>query len=478
MAVLIADVNTLSVPETPNSISKEHSDSLEKSANELLNEKINFNKLIFDDKVCLNPQNFNDIIEVCKEKGDYIFYRSVLCLLDKFIDIEDIVDKYDFNARKKANVTKFFMSLNDNSDDTGILVIPKVKSLPNTFFVNKDGKEEDKKYKNANYWHDDINNHFDNIIYVKLSSIGNFKLKNFVVKLFQKSDRDKIVIGLTPGCNSPTNELMDAPIYQGEDGMLHFKVEKYINPDKLTKDYLDCLEKAKQFNVDILIAPEMLGSIDLNETNTYGYNLMFRNSSGHSPYLIITPSYWYDGENYISIYSKTGELIGKQYKQHGFELGVNGESYAEDLNNSTKEILLLHIPGWGRMTFLICVDLLIPSYRDILSRELKADFIICPSYSSHTAQFINVSGTVRDFDSRLIWLNSCSALKEVTDNPLNVGYVSVPSAIPDSMKELVYPLIPKCNGKCTSPCLFTATIYGKSTEGKHCNEVEVEHKTI
>lgn len=478
IAVLILDVNDLGIPENPNSIIKEHSDFLEKSANELLHDKLNFNNVLFDDKICLNSQNFNDIINACREKGDYIFYRSVLCLLDKFIDIEEIIDKYDFNARRKANCTNFFTSLNNNSDDTGILIIPKVKSLPNTFFVNKNEKEEDKEYKNSNYWYDDINNHFSNIIYVKSSSIGNYKLKNFMVKLFQKTDSDKITIGLTPGCNTPKNELMDAPKYQGKDGQLHFKVNKYFDSKKLTNNYLDCLEKAKQLNVDILIAPEMLGSKALSETDEYGYNLMFRNSSSHSPYLIVTPSYWHNGENYISIYSKTGKFIGKQCKQHGFELNVNCESYAEDLNNSTKEILVLHIPGWGRMVFPICVDFLVSTYRDILSRELKADFIFCPSYSSHTAQFINASGTVRDFGTRLIWLNSCSALKEVTDVPKSVGYVSVPSAIPDSVKESSYPLIPKCNGKCTSPCLFTVTIYGKSKGGKHCNEVEVQHKTI
>lgn len=478
MAALIADVNTVTVPTNPNSISKDFADEIEKSANELLNDRINYNNLTFDDKVCLDPQQFNDIINACKEKGDYLFYRSVLCLLDTFINVGEIINKYDVNGRKKSKSMKSFISLNDNSDETGIYIIPKVESLPNTFFVIEDGKIVDKNYKNANYWYDDINNHFHNIIYVKLSNLNGFKIKNVVIKLFQNVERDKIVIGLTPGCNTPINELMDAPKYRGKDGQLHFKVEKYIDPQKLTNAYINCLEKAKQLNADLLIAPEMLGTSDLNEANEYGYNLMFKDTSGHSPYLIITPSFWCDGDNYISIYSKSGKLIGKQHKQYGFELGENGERYAEDLKNSTKEILLLHIPGWGRMVFPICVDLLITQYRDILSRELKADFIICPSYSQGTAQFINVSGTVRDFDTRLIWINSCSALKEITDTPPNVGFVSVPSAIPDCMQELAYPLIPKCQGKCSIPCLFTATIFAKSKDGKHCNDVEVVHSTI
>ena len=112
-------------------------------------------------------------------------------------------------------------------------------------------------------------------------------------------------------------------------------------------------------------------------------------------------------------YSKTGEMVGEQCKQNSFEFNDKGTHYEEDLRDIPKEILLIHVPGWGRISFLICVDFLVTDYRDLLVKELRSNLILCPSYSSRTAQFLNSAGSMREFGVKFIWLNSCSALKNL-----------------------------------------------------------------
>ncbi len=482
IAVLIAKTNETGIPPNPNAINKDKSDEFEKAAKKLLCGKINLDKICSGDKKCINSQEFDAIIDYCEDMSDYIFSRTVLCQLDLLINIDSLISEYDFNKFETANdgssSNKHFEHLNNNSNETGIIIIPKVPSLSNTIHLEKDGKGYDPSYKNSDYWYDDINNHFSNIIYINVSELKGFKINNVIIDIFKNHQREKIVIGMTPICNDKLSELMDAPLSQDKDGKQHFDVSRYLCPDKLTQTYLQCLDKAREQAVDILVAPEMLGSAKLCDADEYGYNMHLRDIKGRPPHLIVTPSFWNNKDNYISVYLKSGRFVGNQHKQYCFEYKQDGEVYAEDLRQAPKEILLIHIPGWGRIVFPICVDLLVPVYRDILSRILKADLIICPSYSAGTTQFGNASGTVRDFGTRLMWFNSCSALRDITDKPKNIGYISVPVSEPDNLDNLVHQLIPQCKGKCGSPCLFEATIYANSEHDRLCNDVDISHTSF
>lgn len=476
IAVLYEEVKKFDKVKPENSITKEMSDALERKAKDLIYSKFPANKTHFDGEMCVNSQDFYDIINYCKEQNDFLFFRSVLCQLDSMLDIDILIKKYDFNKFDDGVSLRTFDSLNENHQETGVTIIPNVPSLPNTFFVNKESGFEDKKYKNANYWYDNVNDHFNNIICIPNNMLDGYKINNVIIDLFKKRDRDKIVIGVTPCCNSHLKELMDVHKYCNEEtGTQHFAIKEYYNSQFLTDTFLKCLSLAKSSQVDILIGPEMLGSLELCEPDDIGFNQHFRDVNGQAPHLIATPSIWYDGKNYISVYLKSGELIGKQYKQNCFELTDDGRRYEEDLKDIPKEILLIHVPGWERITFPICVDLLVPDYRDLIVRHLKSNLILCPSYSTGTVQFGNASGTMRDFDTRLVWLNSCSALRKFSDNPKVIGSVTVPITNPDDLGASAKRICPKCEGKCLEGCLFTITIQARSQGDRHCNDIEIKH---
>ena len=472
IAVLFSDILKFNQVGSENSMSEEKVDLLEKKVNDLLKNKIFENKSQIDGEMYVNSQVFNDIISYCREENDFLLYRSILCQLDSAINIDILISKYDFNKSDDGLSPRTFEKVNTNSEDTGITIIPRVSTLADTFFTGT----EHKKYKNANYWYDNINDHFNNIICIQNSTLDNYTIKNIIIDLFKNRERDKIVIGVTPICNSSLKELMKVNEYCNEEtGKQHFAVEKYYNPEFLTERFLNALDLAKKKNVDILMGPEMLGSLKLCEPDEFDFNHCFRDENGQAPHIIVTPSFWYDGKNYISVYSKTGELIGKQYKQYCFEFTDEGKRYEEDLKDIPKEILLIHVPGWGRISFPICVDYLVAKYRDLLVRDLKSNIVLCPSYSTGTVQFGNASGAIREFGCRLVWLNSCSALKKFSRSPKAVGTVTAPITSPDDLVASSKTIAPECDGNCRECCLFTITIQAKNDKDKHCNDIEIIH---
>lgn len=479
IAVLYEAITRFGEVTPHTSIDKRVSDALEKKAQDLIHNSIHEKKLVIDGEIRLDVQGFHDIVNHCQQENDFLLYRSVLCQLDSMIDMDCLINRHDFNKYKNGVSSMVFNGLNTNCEETGITIIPRVQSLANTFYVVKDSELEDKEYKNANYWYDNINDHFSNVICISNDLLDGYTVNNVIIDLFKDRNKDNIVIGVTPCCNYPLKKLMKVNEYCDEEtGVQHFEIQEYYDPQFLTNKFLKCIEQAKENQVDILIGSEMLGTSELCETDEIGYNQHFCIEKGQPPHLISTPSYWSDGKNYISVYLKTGELIGKQYKQHSFEFTDEGKRYEEDLTNTPKEILLIHVPGWGRITFPICVDLLVARYRDLLTRHLKSNLILCPSYSTGTVQFGNASGTVRDFDTRLVWLNSCSALRKFSKSPKAIGLVSVPVTNPEDLEGAAKTISPKCNGKCLDCCLFTINIQARTKGDKHCNDVEIKHVSL
>ena len=479
IACLLADVLKYTPSECKDTVKKDYSDFLETQARKLLAGKIDKKYIFSDTGKCVSLQDFNDIIKICNSENNYLFSRSVLCLLDLYIDINELISKYDLNGFEDGLSNGMFESLNTNVDDTGIILIPRVPAKPQTFQVKNNETPEDKKYKNSNYWYDNLNEHFHNIIYVVKEKLGGYRIHNAVINLFKDRKKDKIIIGLTPGCNDSLDELMKLRELRDEKNSLQsFEVESYNNPKRLDEKYLKSLVAAKGHDVDILIGAEMLGTHDLCDADEIGYNKRFIDTSREGPKLIVTPSVWSDGNNYFSVFLNSGRLVGHQYKQHGFEYAHDGQRFEEALRNIPKEILLPHIPGFGRMAFLICVDFLVTEYRDMLVRLLKLDFMFCPSYSDGVYQFADCACAVRGFGTRFVWINSCSALRKYSKVPSYVGLVSTPLKDIDNIELAAQKIAPKCNGECFDGCLFTVTIQLESKDGIPCNDVKIEHITL
>lgn len=181
-----------------NTVSEEYSDEMENMAKTILQANIDTNSIGFDNRMCLTSQNFNDIIGACKVEENLLLYRSVLCQLDMMIDIHDLIRELDFNSLENTFSIGTFEQLNSNSnvETTGILIIPKVPSPKQTFLVTKNSEPIDKEYKDSNYWYDNLNEHFNNIIYIKKTSLGEYTIKNVMIDFFAKMKEITLSLGL------------------------------------------------------------------------------------------------------------------------------------------------------------------------------------------------------------------------------------------------------------------------------------------
>lgn len=477
IAELYKEILKFSIDQQEIKVSEVVNDSIKRIAKELVIGKEQNDKAFFDDNYCVNPQKFNDIISKCKEENKFLLYKFTLCELDMLIDIDKIIKKYEWNSFIQQDCKNSFESLNDNCNETGVLVIPKVPSAQNTIAINIDGEIIDKKYKTANYFYDVVNDKYNNIICIEKSKLSDYKICNVIVKATNNPEKKSLKIGVTPGCNKKTNELMTIEMLRDENtGEQTFFITEYLNSDFLLEIYKNALLNAKEHDVDILIGSEMLGVDKMMSVDTLGFNEFFVNLAGKLPSIFITPTYWANSENYLNVYLGSGEKIGSQYKQHKFSLkDKNGEEYNENLCNTPKEILLLHIPYVGRIVFPICVDLLHPEYMDILIRHLKADIVLCPSYTPGESQFGNTVPSMKAFGVRTIWFNSCSAINGLKEKPKDIGIVSVPVIGPSSITNSETLITPECEYNCRKTCLFIIEIQLKSEGDGFCNTIKIEH---
>ena len=88
-----------------------------------------------------------------------------MCLLDARINIDALIRQHNFNSLSEDKQNRAFAQLNTNHDSTGIIIIPKVPVAKQTFLAEDDSGAEDKEFKNAHYWYDNLNEHFRNVIY-------------------------------------------------------------------------------------------------------------------------------------------------------------------------------------------------------------------------------------------------------------------------------------------------------------------------
>ena len=420
-------------------------------------------------------QRYTDIIKECENRKDYYFVRAILCRLDLSVDLSDAIKGYDFNTmRISSEKGKSFSGLNSNIDETGIIILPKVKMLK-ALNEHANAEGEHLPRKNANDWLEDINIKLQQVYYVKKSEIATYKIKNYLfASPVEQEDKDFIRIGISPILNQKMDALFDIDYYYGEtpDGLHRtqlFGIRKILFEELINKKTKLAFERACAEKCDIFISPEMLGSDELSSIDDeISESFRPRLSNGfQTPFLTLPPTQWTHQKNVLTLFDKNGEKIGEQHKQNRFKYNHDNTDWYEDLRASNKEIILIHIEGWGRFAFPICVDFLNEHYRSILTKQLKATFLLCPSFSDGTYNFDLSAANDSEFEVRTIWVNSCSAHKHSVDC---VGEVSVPTCLDRSRRTKIER---ECKGACTDICLFVVEIPKDCNDEKR--EVKVKH---
>lgn len=341
-----------------------------------------------------------------------------------------------------------FDYLNSNSQETNIIVLPKVRA----------------NWQHSNMWKYfdySINNFLTNIYIIDITKIkGNYKIKNYVLSydLFaEEIEKGKIVIGISPiTCKACINfnniEIKDV------NGKEYFSVNQLQHAEEITENIKSIYSEARKYGVNILVFPEMLGTQEqiqqiqklyLEESNTQNIN---------NPQITVMPTIWKDRNNYSNIL--IGQLNKPVTQKKTFRYPYQDEDgaiFLEDLDLENEvTINIFHIEGIGRVIVAICKDLLMRKHLDFLIGDLKASIILVPSFSTGDYPFKMISYYGFPYDCNIVWINSCAArhlLKKPNDSFETIGVTYNPSrsGTDGCVKEYKNSA---CDGQCNK-CLFT-----------------------
>ena len=409
----------------------------------------------------LSSAAYDDIIAWVKSHNDYHSCRTLICMLDSFphTGLEE-------NSSAAREVK--FVSLNDNIEQTGIIILPKVYRPPTTYIKpgSVDRPEEIATRKNANEWADNLNARLNFIYYICTNELRGYSIANYVCNfVFDDPSANELKIAVAPLLNIKLPDVLsydDNIRHENESGRecQYFEITGVKVQETILERVQACFKLACEQNVDILMFPEMLGTDDLYNLDSLGFNPALRELSRHTrdkvPHLILMPSIWRNNQNFVNVHLSSARKLCSQHKQNKYVFpGKHGKA-TEDLIDVPKEVSLIHVPGWGRIAIPICIDFLHPEYRDWLVTTLKVDILLCPSYSPGEYNFLQSLDSNAGYGAHVVWLNSCSALRNSdTGAPELVGAACAPSV---SSESRITRFIPECKGDCTNGCLFVATI--------------------
>ena len=459
LAGLIKLLNTFPSVDDPDELLEEHEDKLEKEVQEYLTASGIFT---YAAQFRLPSDVYEDIINWCTENRNFYLIQIILCKLDMQLPNHIWVDS------KKGHP---FRCLNDNEDETGILILPHVKG-PQTIHKMADRQDPETIIErgrvNATKWDKPLNARLRNFYFVEKEELDGFDLENVIYEgILNERQLRSLKIAVTPLCSKPIPEVLnydDNVVEKDASGNPRRFLDfiQVINPSEIEADFAKCYEVACKNDVDILIAPEMFGTTAMYGEDEMGYNHYFRqlgrefNGEG-SLGLILAPSYWNKNQNKANFYTRSGKKIGEQYKQHRYGFHGKHGPCKENLKNIPKKICLIHIPNWGRLAILICVDFLHAAYRQLIVSALQADFLLCPSFSPGNGNFEKALPAQMEFDCYAIWINCCTASRPNSRSPMPdyVGGICAPTV---SSRSPIVRLTPTCQGTCRKGCLFVAEL--------------------
>lgn len=408
----------------------------------------------------LSSDSYCAIMDWCRERNSYYCLRVLLSELDANRELgwEDLFRENQYDS---------FKALNNNYEATGILILPKVHGAQTTYVPSQQGEASGVR-RTADKQVDSLNSMLNHFYYVRQEDLGDYEVKNYLIHPeLSALPQDVLRVGAAPMLNIPFPDVLsydDTVREKAADGTqrLYLDCLAVKEPEEIQRRFCYGYQTACNAGLDILIYPEMLGIDALYKEDQYQFNPLLRRlckdaGRANPPQLILAPSMWSNNHNCVNVYLSTGRKLCTQYKQHPYHFRGKDGKCTERLQNTPREICLIHVPGWGRLVVTVCIDYLKSDYRHLLVEKLKANILLCPSFSPGKYDFLQSLDSQSEHGAYAVWLNSCSALTSKNGQvPELVGAVSVPTVSCQSRVERFIPS--KCDGSCQYGCLFVSEL--------------------
>lgn len=321
-------------------------------------------------------------------------------------------------------------ALNDNYKEVGIWINPKLPIFKSALsFGNGEEKERNTANRDAFI---DMNGELYNISYFKWN--GSHIVHNIIFPFeyaengIEDNADGNLRIGFIPVSDK---QNLIIPNYKNiKEDKYQFKKMDISHPNhekdieiRLKKG----LELACENEVDIVFAPEMLGT-EHTEQKSGKYNMYIRNiysdmvSEGlKPPFMTVMPSYWNKGVNSAAIVWRDGHILGRQRKYTPY-IDFESCSVEKIKKEEPKEMYIIHVYGVHRIAISICAEFIDSFNSNLICGQLGATLIIVPSFSHGERDFVNSLATLFPYGTSVIWGDCCGA---VIHTPKIIGGCSI-----------------------------------------------------
>lgn len=338
------------------------------------------------------------------------------------------------------------LMLNTNREETGVGLLPRTSCVW-------------ERTRRMSHRYNRLDNFLYNFLLINNKMAGDLKEKHiyFAPDFFGDFEkRKRIKIAATP----LTIQSTGRPVEYVEDSVRYFKIDYDREKTESTNRLIwEKIIQAGADHSDIIVFPELMGNPATDEY--IGDKIRKYGHPENLPALIILPSYYKEKNNIVTIMDRYGKIIAKQRKHNPYILRLNDKNCLEYINTS-KEINIFHYEGIGRFAVLICKDFLDAVYLERLLRCFKLNFLIVPSYSTGSYDFMQSQELCANDDCNVVWLNTCAAYRaDKALNFENIGYVRKRIAKYEDESLKLYKM-KSCKGlfegKCNMDCMFHTTI--------------------
>lgn len=406
-------------------------------------------------------ESLNRVLSEEKIKGNFKAIHEIINALTKSIQIDDL-------TKFIQELSPGFISLNDNAEETGFLILPRFAAINERIESGADDGRPPYTWAN-----DRFHIKYSHLYYIEKEKLTTdsgrkYTIKNYIMDTLdtEKTALDNLIVAVSPISFSDSLILpkqFDTRQDEAGNTRSFFHVDGLKNVQRIHSRIESAFIAACRIKADILLFPEMFG--DAESFGDAFWEKLFDQAESEDlqvPKVIITPTWWHKNKNELKVMTNGMETLFIQQKQYPFDFKTAGTSpesiVTEDLRDIDNTIHILHYPGIGRLVVPICKDYLIASYRNILLKELYATVTLIPSFSFGATFFGLSMLDAMQYGCYVIWINTCSAFWSKTP-PVFIGAAANPFAtIGQSPCTQINPVCGMQCGEDSNTCLFAVSI--------------------
>lgn len=259
---------------------------------------------------------------------------------------------------------------------------------------------------------------------------------------------------------------------------IHYNEEQN---QKLFDAYCRALWAADQCEADIVIFPEMALGSGVREKLVELLRQQPKDERLRHVQLIFAGTEWLDGENTAYIFTAEGRLLLTQKKREYYDF-YNKELkdyQRENLSGDERELWFLDVPGLGRVSYVICRDILdVHEQMDRGALLLSGMFMV----SCYTQKLDEFRCRVEDLvKSRAAIVTLCNACAPVEADGGPVGFLSVPVCDSGKRLECRETIYTAAGANCKGgDCVFCSCmdLYTIGISPERSEEIAVQHKKV